>query len=142
MLPSERAISLGGTRDLLNRAKSIVAGILDHVREAISNALDNGDDLGDGLSQADIVGMTMNDLIESMPELIAETETVGVIESAVLNTLKDGGVQQMQWLCEPDACEDCQHLADSDPVDVNEEFEGGVDGPPLHPHCRCQIAPA
>jgi hypothetical protein len=141
MLPVERAISLSSPRNLLDRAKSIVSGIIDHVQDAISKALDRGDEQDSDLSQADIIDMTMNDLIDSMPELIAETETVGIVEGAVLDTLKDGGVAQVQWVADPDACEECQQLAESDPVDVGSDFLGGIDGPPMHPRCRCNVVP-
>lgn len=143
MLKSHRRGVLSGSRNLLSRARDIVSGLIDHVRESIGKALDKEqtDEDGEELSQSDIVDTTINDLIEELPELIAETETVGAIESSVLDTLKDGGVQRIRWLAEPDACPMCQELAESEPISVNDEWQGGVSSPPLHPRCRCVVVP-
>jgi hypothetical protein len=40
-----------------------------------------------------------------------------------------------EWILSSDACEDCQAAADSGPVPLGEDFDGGR--PPLHPRCEC-----
>ena len=141
MLKSHRRAMLSTPRNWLAHARDIVSGLIDHVRESIGNALGKEQDDSDGeqLSQTDIVDTTINDLIDELPELIAETETTGAIESSVLDTLKSGGVQRVRWVAEPDACPMCQELAEQEPIDANGEFLGGVSSPPLHPRCRCQV---
>lgn len=138
MLKSHRRSIGSVVRDTLAHARDIVAGLIDHVRESISNALGKGqsdDSQGEQLSQSDIVDTTINDLIDELPELIAETETTGAIESTVLDTLKSGGVQQYRIVTEPDACVMCLHLADQGPVDIGSVML------PFHPRCRCQVQP-
>lgn len=135
MLKSHRRAMLSGARNWLAHARDIVAGLIDHVRESIGNALgkEQSDDDGEQLSQTDIVDTTINDLIDELPELIAETETTSAIESAVLDTLKDGGVQRGIIVTEPDACVMCLQKADQGPVDINSITL------PFHPRCRCQV---
>jgi hypothetical protein len=141
MLKSHRRGVLSGARNLLSRARDIVAGLIDHVRESIQKALGKEqDEDGERLSQSDIVDTTINDLIDELPELIAETETVSAIESSVMDTLKDGGIQKVRWLAEPDACPMCRELAESEPIDVGDEWNGGINNPPLHPRCRCVVS--
>lgn len=139
MLKAHHRSVWSGTRDLLSRARDIVNGLLDHVNDAISKALGNEQDEEEQLSQADIVDATMNDLIEQLPELIAETETVSAIEQSVVDTLKDGGVQRIAWIAEPDACPMCLELAAQGPIPADSEWEGGISSPPLHPRCRCVV---
>lgn len=128
-------------RNWLAHARDIVAGLIAHVGESIQKALGKEqDEDGEQLSQTDIVDTTINDLIDELPELIAETETTGAIESTVLDTLKSGGVQQYRIVTEPDACVMCLHLADQGPMDINGELEGGIT-PPFHPRCRCNLVP-
>ena len=140
MLKSQRRAVMSVPRNWLAHARDIVAGLIDHVRESIGKALGKEqDEDGETLSQSDIVDATMNDLLDQLPDLIAETEITGAIESAVLGTLKDGGVQRVRWLAEPDACPMCQELAESEPVDVSVgEWKDGIT-PPAHPRCRCQV---
>lgn len=52
-----------------------------------------------------------------------------------------GEVVGKRWLISADACEECQQL-DGVVVGINDSFpNGGGDGPPLHPNCRCDIVP-
>jgi hypothetical protein len=127
---------LSGVRDTLARAKDIVSGLIDHVRESIQKALGKEQPEDEQISPSDVVDTTINDLIDELPELVAETEVTGAIESAVLGTLKDGGVQRVRCENEPDACNMCRALADQGAIDINGEFEGGITLP-AHPRCRC-----
>jgi hypothetical protein len=59
----------------------------------------------------------------------------------------------LMWVPERDACARCQRYAGLTLLDPRDQFPGGlsydpaqqttdapkVDGPPLHPHCRCQL---
>jgi len=140
----DRAISVpASARNLLQRAKDIVSGIIDHVRDSIGKALGKEQPEDEPLNQSEIVDQTMNDLIDQLPDLVAETEVHAEMERSVLDTMQQAGVQKMQWVAEDDACDECATLAESDPVDVEDgEWEGGVSGPPLHPRCRCNVVPA
>lgn len=131
---------ISGLKNAVSWAKDIVSGIMDRVNDAIDEALGSEDE--EGLSEADIVSTTMNDLIEQMPDLIAETEVQDAVESAVVDTIKQAGVPKMRWITEPDACNICQEIADQGAIDVDSEFQGGISSPPLHPRCRCVVAVA
>jgi hypothetical protein len=138
-----RAFVIGSYRNLFKQAKNIVSGIIDHVSESIQKALGKEqDEDGEQSSPSDVVDETINDLIDELPELVAETEITGAIESAVLGTLKDGGVQRVRWIAEPDACAMCRELAEQGAIDADGgEFLGGISSPPLHPRCKCNLAP-
>lgn len=129
---------VSGIKNVVSWAKDIVSGIMDRINEAIDAALGSDDE--EGLSEADIVDTTMNDLIGQMPDLIAETEIQDAVESAVIDTIRKAGVPKMRWVADPDACPICQELADQGPIDTDSEWSGGITSPPAHPRCRCSVA--
>lgn len=49
-------------------------------------------------------------------------------------------MQAKEWLLADNPCDLCEPL-DGRTVPTGEEFEPGVPFPPLHPNCRCTIAP-
>jgi hypothetical protein len=75
--------------------------------------------------------------------LIATTEsTSAYTKGALLYYGETGVVAKTEWLLSGDACPECQGLvADTPTAVLGEMFAGGVDGPPLHPGCRCALAP-
>lgn len=78
---------------------------------------------------------------DARAENIARTETAKAdVQGNLAGWRSSGIVQRKQWLTAPDCCDDCQAL-DGDVVDLNENFEGGVEGAPLHPQCRCDVLP-
>ena len=94
---------------------------------------------------------------------IARTEATRASRTAELEAWKTSGlVDGKTWLLAPDPCEFCEAAAAqfaSNPVGVSDEFfphgstiegaDGGVmlldyeaiQGPPLHPNCRCSLQP-
>lgn len=76
--------------------------------------------------------------------LIARTETVSALahgqqalwDQAAAKGLIDRQTMGKQWLITDDeiTCEICENLAES-VVPLDEDFEGGIDGPPAHPAC-------
>jgi hypothetical protein len=53
------------------------------------------------------------------------------IQTQILTSLgKEAGVEEKDWVCEADACDFCQGLADGSPYDTAVEFSS-------HPNCRC-----
>lgn len=76
-------------------------------------------------------------------ELIARTETLRASNEAALETYRQSGVVEKKiWITYIDdkTCEECDGL-DGAVEDLEEDFSGGVDGPPLHPRCRCAVGP-
>lgn len=130
---------VSGIKNVVSWAKDIVLGIMDRISSAIDDALSGGEDEDKEMSEADIVDATMNDLIEQMPDLIAETEVQDAVESAVVDTIREAGAPKMIWVADPDACPLCQELVDQGAIDVSGEWNNGVSNPPLHPRCRCEV---
>ena len=86
-------------------------------------------------------------LLAHRADVIAHTETMRAANRGVqLNwhDAKDAGVlpdnMVQQWIVTDDdtACDECMDYADAT-APVDEPFDGGEDGPPLHPSCRCTI---
>lgn len=96
-------------------------------------------------------------------ETIARTEAARAASDATQQAWSSSGlVQGKKWLLAPDPCEFCEAAADlygSEGVGLKDSFfalgselkgaDGGtmrldyqaVDGPPLHPRCRCAMVP-
>jgi hypothetical protein len=83
-------------------------------------------------------------------EMIARTETARASnagqqeawDQAVDQGLLDPAGTLKVWIAAADCCDDCADVADSDGVPLDEMFdtsEGPLDGPPLHPNCRCSM---
>lgn len=93
------------------------------------------------------VNETYDNWTTSRSEMIARTETIRASNEGNLEGYRQSGVVEYKmWLCAPDerTCEVCSDLADMDPIGLDDTYEtdeGGVDGPPAHPRCRCAIAP-
>lgn len=94
---------------------------------------------------------------------IARTEAQRAMRSAEVEAWRSSGiVEGKTWLLAPDPCEFCQAMADQfekNAVGIDQAFltrgsvltgaDGGeleldyenIDGPPLHPNCRCSLQP-
>jgi SPP1 gp7 family putative phage head morphogenesis protein len=72
--------------------------------------------------------------------VIARTETARADIEGNLTGYRELGVAKKRWLTAPDCCDEC-HEIDGMVVGIDDEFPGGVGGPPLHPNCRCDVLP-
>lgn len=79
---------------------------------------------------------------DARAENIARTETAKAdVQGNLAAWRASGVVQRKQWLAAPDCCDECQEL-DGEVVDMDDQFpNGGGDGAPLHPQCRCDTLP-
>jgi len=145
----------------IKKATSKVAGkITDTTNSLIRGRLSEG--IANGESNEKLA-KRISDLFDEAEQgramSIARTETARYSEQATLDVYKESGVVDgKEWVVNPDACEFCQEM-DGKTVSLEEGFAGkgddleGVDGgeitnswdtldtPPLHPQCRCLIAP-
>ena len=83
-------------------------------------------------------------------EVIARTETMRASnlgqQEAWNQAIDEGlltGQEKKEWIATPDdrECDDCDDV-DGQRVPIDGEFdtsEGSLDGPPLHPNCRCTV---
>lgn len=77
---------------------------------------------------------------EKRATVIARTETARADVEGNMTGYRELGVEKKQWLTAPDSCDEC-HEIDGLVVGIDDEFPGGVGGPPLHPNCRCDVLP-
>jgi ferredoxin len=122
-----RDISIGR---FFTRAKEIVSGIVGRIRDIVSGIFSKGGTTEEAEEAVD-------NLLDHLPDTIATTEIHTEVEDAVLETLKDNGTEQVEWICEPGACETCQDNEDQGLIDIGDSFSSGHDNPPAHPNCRC-----
>lgn len=112
-----------------------IDGIRDIVTSAIEDGLTNAE-LADELS-------TSFEFSEARSMLIARTETSFAENAGTLIGWRAAGcVAGKVWLVgDAEVCEECDALDGVEvPIDADFPDDGG-DGPPLHPNCRCSIAP-
>lgn len=128
---------VSNVKDFLGRARDIVTGIIDRVREAISDALSKNDE---GSDPEQVVQDALQNEIDVLPDLVAETEVVSAVESAVLDTLKDADIPQIIWVTNPGACEICTENEEQGPINIGSTFASGHAIPPAHPRCRCNLS--
>jgi hypothetical protein len=70
--------------------------------------------------------------------MISRTESAMTYNGAKIAGLRAHGWKMVDWLAAGGACEECQGLADSSPMSV-EEYEANIEP---HPNCSCTVAPA
>jgi DNA topoisomerase-1 len=136
------------------RAAELVSQIDETTRDAVRNAV--GDGLASGKT-ADEIADDIEDLGafgEKRSSLIANTEIANANSEGALvgyKEARDNGVNVMKaWMItseatagthEGEACDVCQANADEGPIDLDEDFVGGVSAPSQHPFCRCVLVP-
>ena len=127
---------------------------------AIKAQVAEGLKLNEGISDiAKRISTVFNKAEGYRAEMIARTETIRFNAAATQRAFKDSGVvKAKEWIVNPGACQFCQPMAGK-VVDLDASFykkgdtASGDDGgtlnldyvttehPPLHPNCRCDLAP-
>ena len=124
----------GGLQSLLDQADATVQGVQGTLLRQMGNRIAAGVAAGDSVdSIASGLGAYVAD--PDRAEMIAHTETARAMTAATLDTYAANGVGQWDWLLSPDACPECEEQRDANP------HRPGDEQPPLHPRCRCAIAP-
>lgn len=100
----------------------------------------------DGMS-ADMLAdeiMEMGAFGEARAEMIARTELARAhVQGNVEGWRQSGEVEGKRWILadtHPEA-DECDEAADAGAVGLDEPFTDGIDYPPAHPMCLCDIAP-
>lgn len=125
---------------LLSQGDAVIKSVANSRVQELARALAAG--LKDGAG-TDRVTRDIRDLL-SNPErarMIAQTELQRAQTVATLDRYNLAGVPGVRWLVFPDACAKCQANADVGAIPIEDTFPSGVDGPPAHPSCRCQLMP-
>lgn len=125
-----------GFQALLRAAGISVKGISDTTLDQMGTLLAEGADRGDSI---DTIAGSLLDLIDNPDRayLIANTEINRAVSDSSLDTFREMGLTQWEWLVSDGACPECQEMADSGPIDLSDD----ADQPPLHPGCRCAVSP-
>jgi phage portal protein BeeE len=79
-------------------------------------------------------------------ERLARTETTNAFVEGGRQAWVEAGVQKKRWLLAGGPCPECEAMAAKypDEIPINEPFEMNgvsIQGPALHPNCRCDLAP-
>ncbi len=145
-------------REAYQFAQQINQTTTDALREVIVMGMENGDDIK---TIANSISNLSDEWAEGWrAEMIARTETARVYTSGRIEAWRATGVVKRKvWSAADDACPFCREL-DGTVVDLDEpffpvgstqeaEWNGqliymdhdymDVDGPPLHPNCRCAV---
>ncbi len=125
----------------LDHAKSIVSTLKDEAKTRILAGLK------EGLGSEDIAS-NLSDFFDSQSSWralrIARTEVIGGYAEGSIEGYRQSGVVSMKrWItAEDDKVDDsCSQNEADGPISLGASFSSGDDAPPLHPNCRCVIAP-
>jgi hypothetical protein len=133
----------GGFARILDKRVSTLTNLdatsLDRIGTQLSDAL------LEGLAPADLAKRIIADVenVITSPSralTIATTEMNSAMSIASMDTYRENGVEQVEWIG-LEACDYCQDNIDASPLPVGEEFPTGDTEPPGHANCRCSIAP-
>jgi len=139
-------VNAGALAHLVSYQYGLIRGITDQVRSDIKRQLIQGVLQGDSIpkiAQRLVKGTGLErgvwPTVETRAEVIARTETIRAYAQAARWQYRQYGVKRGLWLTGRDerVCEQCAPLdGQLFPIDA---LPGG--GPPLHPQCRCMVAP-
>jgi len=139
-------VNVGALAHLVSYQYGLIRGITDQVKSEIKRQLLQGVLQGESIpkiAQRLVKGTALErgvwSTVETRAEVIARTETMRAYTQAARWQYQRYGVKRVVWLTGRDerVCEWCAPLdGQLFPVDG---LPGG--GPPLHPRCRCMVAP-
>lgn len=143
--------------------QKMATGFNDETLERLNKTLAEGIQAGEGIGD---LKARVNGVYEGIDsyrsERIARTETIKASNSASVDAYRQTGyVTAKQWVINPDACEQCEEFdgkiigLDDNFLDLGQSYTIGsgddeqtftndydtIEEPPLHPNCRCTIAP-
>lgn len=121
-------------------AAELIDGIDKTTRDVLTDLITQA--VSDGWSAADLSDAIASGGVfsEERADMIARTELATAFTEGSISAWEESGVVAgKQWLAAPDCCDICAEL-DGSVVALDDDF-GEVSGPPLHPNCRCDVAP-
>ena len=123
-----------------NAVWQITEGTREYLRAAIRDAID------EGLSNQDLAARLAESygFSKRRAMVIARTETNRASNEGSLASYKASGlVTAKEWLTAEDdlVSPECQENGEAGPIGLDAKFPSGDECPPVHPNCRCTIAP-
>jgi 8-oxo-dGTP pyrophosphatase MutT (NUDIX family) len=131
-----QAAADGGLESLLNSAgvtiQSVKQTVLGQLGDAIAEGLGRGDSV-------DSIANSITDLVDipGRATMIAATETARAQTAGASGTYSDNGVTEWDLVTADGAGPECTDIEDQNPHPMGDEGAK----PPLHPFCRCSMAP-
>jgi SPP1 gp7 family putative phage head morphogenesis protein len=135
-LANEKAIAYAE-----ERAAELVTKVSDSTRDMLRS--DVAQAMEEGSSNQDLADTIAQNygFSDERSMVIARTETAYADVAGNLQAYRESGVVEgKKWITGDGCCDECQEL-DGVIVPLDEQFDGGVDGAPLHPNCRCDVLP-
>lgn len=128
----------GDLVDNPNAEYVITEGTREHLRSLVSQAMDEG--WSNQTMAANVKASYA--FSETRAMVIARTETARAdVSGNIIGWKSSGVVESKEWVVGAECCDECQGI-DGVVVGLDEPFpNGGGDGPPLHPQCRCDVLP-
>lgn len=119
--------------------KSIAAGRIDQLAQALADALAAGD-------SPDTLARRLRGILDDpqWADLVAVTEINRAVSAATLAVYGANGIDGKSWMTAGDdrVCPlICEPNGIDGPIPVAALFTSGVDAPPGHPRCRCALSP-
>lgn len=152
-------------RSILQRnTKKMASNFNDETLDALNATLAEGIQEGEGIGALKgRVGDVYDQVEGYRQERIARTETLKASNNATVEGYRQTGyVTGKMWVVNPDACDECSEFdgktiglddsyvnqgetysftnSDGDTEEKTNDYDD-IDEPPLHPNCRCTIAP-
>lgn len=123
-----------------NAVWQITEGTRDYLRAAIRSAID------EGLSNQDLAKQLAESygFSKRRAMVIARTETNRASNQGSLASYKASGlVTAKEWLTAEDdlVSPECEENGEAGEIPLDAKFPSGDECPPVHPNCRCTIAP-
>jgi SPP1 gp7 family putative phage head morphogenesis protein len=119
--------------------RGIIATTRDRIALEVAEYVRNSETIGTLIGRLSEGGLFAPD----RAQLIAVTEVTRAFAEGNREAWKASGViEKRRWRTNADelVCPICGPLA-GQVVGLDEEFEGGISGPPAHPRCRCWVTP-
>jgi len=125
-----------GWMDAMKSQGLTLKGINDTTLDMIGNRIDQG--VRDGMS-VDQLARSLRDVINdpARAETIAHTESARMLTAASMTQYRESGIAEWDLITSAGACEDCRSVEMDNPHNAYDDEST----PPLHPKCRCSVAP-
>ncbi len=136
-----RAISIGTPRNWFGKAKQVVASLVASITETVEGWMADATDGDVEVDEADIADMVTQELeafAENKADLISTYEIPAAFENGMLETFVQMGYAQVVWVAQDNACPICVANSEQGAIPIGQGWNG-LDGPPAHSHCRCNL---
>lgn len=131
-LVGKKVLKDGTVVDNPNPDMSITDTTRNQIQQSIATSLSLGEN-------SDAATARMQGIVGdyNRAQTIAATESVNAYSQGMLTFGKESGATQKEWYTAGAKDELCLGNESQGPIDINNSFDSGDDGPPAHPNCNC-----